>query len=123
MTFSEVLLSRVLCFVSRVFGFGLGSNRSSLSPLCTFQNTGARIMTFLGGSYARFQNTGQDHSSSRSGHSGTWDGRRRRLKTPIRSWHDIEKDSAKFLKKATKHYEALALSRGLSQVFVRSKQV
>lgn len=24
------------------------------------------------------------------------------LKTPIRSWHDIEKDNAKFMKKATK---------------------
>lgn len=24
------------------------------------------------------------------------------LKTPIRSWHDIEKDNARFMKKATK---------------------
>lgn len=30
------------------------------------------------------------------------------LKTPIRSWHDIEKDNARFMKKATKHYETLA---------------
>ncbi|KAK1337236.1 hypothetical protein QTO34_001859 [Cnephaeus nilssonii] len=30
------------------------------------------------------------------------------LKVPIRSWHDIEKDNARFMKKATKHYEMLA---------------
>lgn len=30
------------------------------------------------------------------------------LKVPIRSWHDIEKDNARFMKKATKHYEILA---------------
>ena len=30
------------------------------------------------------------------------------LKFPIRSHHDIEKDAAKFMKKAIKHYEALA---------------
>uniref|UniRef100_A0A8P4G5G4 Protein transport protein SEC23 n=1 Tax=Dicentrarchus labrax TaxID=13489 RepID=A0A8P4G5G4_DICLA len=30
------------------------------------------------------------------------------LKIPIRSWHDLEKDNAKFMKKATKHYESLA---------------
>ena len=30
------------------------------------------------------------------------------LKFPIRSHHVIEKDSAKFMKKAIKHYEALA---------------
>nr|XP_060483128.1 protein transport protein Sec23A-like [Panthera onca] len=30
------------------------------------------------------------------------------LKTPIRSWHDIEKDNAKYVKKGTKHFEALA---------------
>jgi protein transport protein SEC23 len=30
------------------------------------------------------------------------------LKNPIRSHHDIEKDSVKFMKKAMKHYEALA---------------
>lgn len=28
------------------------------------------------------------------------------LKTPIRSWHDIEKDNAKFMKKATKVRDA-----------------
>ena len=31
------------------------------------------------------------------------------LKFPIRSHHDIEKDAAKFMKKAIKHYEALAV--------------
>ena len=30
------------------------------------------------------------------------------LKRPIRSHHDIEKDNAKYMKKATKHYETLA---------------
>ena len=30
------------------------------------------------------------------------------LKDPIRSHHDIDKDNAKYLKKATKHYESLA---------------
>lgn len=30
------------------------------------------------------------------------------LKQPIRSHHDIDKDNAKFMKKATKHYEALS---------------
>jgi protein transport protein SEC23 len=30
------------------------------------------------------------------------------LKNPIRSHHDIEKDNVKFMKKAMKHYEALA---------------
>lgn len=30
------------------------------------------------------------------------------LKQPIRSHHDIDKDNAKYMKKAIKHYEALA---------------
>ena len=30
------------------------------------------------------------------------------LKFPIRSHHDIEKDNAKYMKKAIKHYDALA---------------
>ena len=30
------------------------------------------------------------------------------LKEPIRSHHDIDKDNAKYMKKAIKHYEALA---------------
>uniref|UniRef100_A0A3B3ZK59 Protein transport protein SEC23 n=1 Tax=Periophthalmus magnuspinnatus TaxID=409849 RepID=A0A3B3ZK59_9GOBI len=59
---------------------------------CTFPNTGARIMTFIGGPAT--QGPGMVVGDE--------------LKTPIRSWHDIEKDGAKFLKKATKHYESLA---------------
>uniref|UniRef100_A0A3P8W1J2 Protein transport protein SEC23 n=1 Tax=Cynoglossus semilaevis TaxID=244447 RepID=A0A3P8W1J2_CYNSE len=59
---------------------------------CTFPNTGARIMSFIGGPAT--QGPGMVVGDE--------------LKTPIRSWHDIEKDNAKFMKKATKHYEALA---------------
>uniref|UniRef100_A0A8C6L1M5 Protein transport protein SEC23 n=1 Tax=Nothobranchius furzeri TaxID=105023 RepID=A0A8C6L1M5_NOTFU len=59
---------------------------------CTFSNTGARIMTFIGGPAT--QGPGMVVGDE--------------LKTPIRSWHDIEKDNAKFMKKATKHFEALA---------------
>lgn len=53
---------------------------------CTFPNTGARIMTFVGGPAT--QGPGMVVGEE--------------LKTPIRSWHDIEKDNAKFMKKATK---------------------
>ncbi|XP_017293162.1 protein transport protein Sec23A [Kryptolebias marmoratus] len=59
---------------------------------CTFPNTGARIMTFIGGPAT--QGPGMVVGDE--------------LKTPIRSWHDIEKDNAKFMKKATKHFETLA---------------
>uniref|UniRef100_A0A8D2ZLD9 Protein transport protein SEC23 n=1 Tax=Scophthalmus maximus TaxID=52904 RepID=A0A8D2ZLD9_SCOMX len=59
---------------------------------CTFPNSGARIMTFIGGPAT--QGPGMVVGDE--------------LKTPIRSWHDIEKDNAKFMKKATKHYESLA---------------
>uniref|UniRef100_A0A7N6B9G3 Protein transport protein SEC23 n=1 Tax=Anabas testudineus TaxID=64144 RepID=A0A7N6B9G3_ANATE len=59
---------------------------------CTFPNTGARIMTFISGPGT--QGPGMVVGDE--------------LKTPIRSWHDIEKDNAKFMKKATKHYESLA---------------
>uniref|UniRef100_A0A671YHG1 Protein transport protein SEC23 n=1 Tax=Sparus aurata TaxID=8175 RepID=A0A671YHG1_SPAAU len=59
---------------------------------CTFPNTGARIMTFIGGPAT--QGPGMVVGDE--------------LKTPIRSWHDLEKDNAKFMKKATKHYESLA---------------
>ncbi|KAG8449678.1 hypothetical protein GDO86_016355 [Hymenochirus boettgeri] len=59
---------------------------------CTFPNTGARIMMFIGGPCT--QGPGMVVGDE--------------LKTPIRSWHDIEKDNAKYVKKATKHYEALA---------------
>ncbi|KAM9787457.1 protein transport protein Sec23A isoform X2 [Syngnathus acus] len=59
---------------------------------CTFPNTGARIMTFIGGpaTHGPGMVVGDE------------------LKTPIRSWHDIEKGNAKFMKKAAKHYESLA---------------
>ncbi|XP_072284650.1 protein transport protein Sec23A [Pyxicephalus adspersus] len=59
---------------------------------CTFPNTGARIMMFIGGPAT--QGPGMVVGDE--------------LKTPIRSWHDIEKDNAKYVKKSTKHYEALA---------------
>ncbi|XP_055625918.1 protein transport protein Sec23A isoform X1 [Toxorhynchites rutilus septentrionalis] len=60
---------------------------------CTYPNTGARIMMFLGGPCS--QGPGQVVDDE--------------LKHPIRSHHDIHKDNAKFMKKAIKHYEALAL--------------
>ncbi|KAG2457764.1 SC23A protein, partial [Polypterus senegalus] len=53
---------------------------------CTFPNTGARIMSFIGGPST--QGPGMVVGDE--------------LKAPIRSWHDIEKDNAKFMKKATK---------------------
>ncbi|KAK1170944.1 protein transport protein Sec23A [Acipenser oxyrinchus oxyrinchus] len=58
----------------------------------TLPNTGARVMLFTGGPPT--QGPGMVVGDE--------------LKTPIRSWHDIEKDNAKHLKKATKYYEALA---------------
>ncbi|KAM6206994.1 protein transport protein Sec23B [Sarcoramphus papa] len=58
----------------------------------TFPNTGARIMLFTGGPPT--QGPGMVVGDE--------------LKTPIRSWHDIEKDNVRFMKKATKHYETLA---------------
>lgn len=60
---------------------------------CTYPNTGARVMMFLGGPCS--QGPGQVLDDE--------------LKHPIRSHHDIHKDNAKFMKKAIKHYEALAL--------------
>ena len=59
---------------------------------CTFPNTGARVMLFAGGACS--QGPGMVVNDD--------------LKQPIRSHHDIDKDNAKFMKKATKHYEALA---------------
>ncbi|XP_023581654.1 protein transport protein Sec23A-like, partial [Trichechus manatus latirostris] len=53
---------------------------------CTFPNTGARIMMFIGGPAT--QGPGMVVGDE--------------LKTPIRSWHDIEKDNAKYVKKGTK---------------------
>ncbi|KAM8946061.1 protein transport protein Sec23B isoform 3-T3 [Pelodytes ibericus] len=58
----------------------------------TLPNTGARIMLFTGGPPT--QGPGMVVGDE--------------LKTPIRSWHDIEKDNARLMKKAIKHYEALA---------------
>ncbi|GAB1599854.1 protein transport protein Sec23A-like isoform X1 [Argonauta hians] len=59
---------------------------------CTYPNTGARIMLFIGGPCT--QGPGMVVGDE--------------LKNPIRSHHDIEKDSCKYMKKAMKHYEALA---------------
>lgn len=59
---------------------------SSLHPQGTFPNTGARVMLFIGGPPT--QGPGMVVGDE--------------LKTPIRSWHDIQKDNARHLKKATK---------------------
>ena len=59
---------------------------------CTFPNTGARIMLFAGGACS--QGPGMVVNDD--------------LKQPIRSHHDIDKEHAKYMKKAIKHYEALA---------------
>ncbi|KAI8058711.1 protein transporter SEC23 [Gilbertella persicaria] len=58
----------------------------------TFPNTGARMMLFSGG--AASEGPGMVVSNE--------------LREPIRSHHDIEKESAKHYKKATKFYDALA---------------
>lgn len=50
---------------------------------CTFPNTGARIMMFIGGPAT--QGPGMVVGDE--------------LKTPIRSWHDIDKDNAKYVKR------------------------
>ena len=42
------------------------------------------------------------------------------LKHPIRSHHDIEKDNAKFMKKALKHYEVMIQGNLLEWVEVDS---
>lgn len=60
---------------------------------CTYPNTGARIMSFVGGPCS--QGPGQVVDDE--------------LKHPIRSHHDIQKDNVKFMKKAIKHYDTLAL--------------
>ncbi|KAJ3649580.1 hypothetical protein Zmor_021315 [Zophobas morio] len=60
---------------------------------CSYANTGARVMMFLGGPCS--QGPGQVLNDD--------------LKQPIRSHHDIHKDNAKYMKKAIKHYEALAM--------------
>lgn len=58
----------------------------------SYPNCGARIMMFVGGACS--QGPGQVVNDE--------------LKFPIRSHHDIEKDNAKYMKKAIKHYDALA---------------
>ncbi|CAB3396773.1 unnamed protein product [Caenorhabditis bovis] len=57
-----------------------------------FPNTGARIMTFIGGACTHGPGAvvGEE------------------LKNPIRSWHSIKEDNAPFMKKATKFYDSLA---------------
>lgn len=60
---------------------------------CTYPNTGARIMLFVGGPCS--QGPGQVVDDE--------------LKHPIRSHHDIQKDNAKYMKKGIKHYDNLAL--------------
>ena len=59
---------------------------------CTYPNTGARIMLFMGGPCTQGPGMVVDDE----------------LKHPIRSHHDIEKDNCKYMKKAIKHYEGLA---------------
>jgi len=58
----------------------------------SYPNCGARIMSFLGGACS--QGPGQVVDDE--------------LKFPIRSHHVIEKDAAKYMKKALKHYDGLA---------------
>ncbi|KAK9496717.1 hypothetical protein O3M35_013012 [Rhynocoris fuscipes] len=60
---------------------------------CTYPNTGARIMLFVGGPCT--QGPGLVVSDD--------------LREPIRSHHDIQKDYARYVKKATKYYESLVL--------------
>ncbi|XP_019627443.1 PREDICTED: protein transport protein Sec23A-like isoform X1 [Branchiostoma belcheri] len=59
---------------------------------CTYPNTGARIMLFMGGPPTQGPGMVVDND----------------LKNPIRSHHDLEKDNVKYMKKASKHFEALA---------------
>uniref|UniRef100_A0A2I3MEG7 Protein transport protein SEC23 n=1 Tax=Papio anubis TaxID=9555 RepID=A0A2I3MEG7_PAPAN len=61
---------------------------------CTFPNTGARIMMFIGGPAT--QGPGMVVGDE--------------LKTPIRSWHDIDKDNAKYVKKGTKTSREIKIS-------------
>ncbi|KAJ8928211.1 hypothetical protein NQ314_019275 [Rhamnusium bicolor] len=60
---------------------------------CTYPNTGARVMMFVGGPCS--QGPGQVLNDD--------------LKQPIRSHHDIQKDNAKYMKKGIKHYDHLAM--------------
>ncbi|KAK0422836.1 hypothetical protein QR680_007816 [Steinernema hermaphroditum] len=58
----------------------------------SFPNTGARIMTFLGGACTYGPGAVIDNE----------------LKNPIRSWHSIREDDVPYMHKATKFYDALA---------------
>ncbi|XP_014283277.1 protein transport protein Sec23A [Halyomorpha halys] len=60
---------------------------------CSYPNTGARIMLFVGGPCS--QGPGLVVNDD--------------LREPIRSHHDIHKDNARYMKKAIKHYESLAI--------------
>lgn len=60
---------------------------------CCYPGTGGRVMLFMGGPCS--QGPGQVVNDE--------------LKMPIRSHHDIDKDNAKYMKKAIKHYEALGV--------------
>uniref|UniRef100_A0A915BSI6 Protein transport protein SEC23 n=4 Tax=Parascaris univalens TaxID=6257 RepID=A0A915BSI6_PARUN len=62
----------------------------TLLEVC-FPNTGARIMTFIGGACTHGPGAvvGEE------------------LKNPIRSWHTIKEDNAPYMKKATKFYDGL----------------
>ncbi|CAI4223399.1 unnamed protein product [Auanema sp. JU1783] len=57
-----------------------------------FPNTGARVMTFVGGACTHGPGAVVGDE----------------LKNPIRSWHSIKEDDANFMKKATKFYDSLA---------------
>eukprot|EP00126_Sphaerothecum_destruens_P008410 Sdes_comp20201_c0_seq1m13515 len=59
---------------------------------CTYPNSGARIMLFMGGPATH--GPGMVCSNE--------------LKEPMRSHSDIDKDNAKYMKKASKYYEQLA---------------
>ncbi|XP_059475345.1 protein transport protein Sec23A isoform X1 [Neocloeon triangulifer] len=70
----------------------IGPEFKNYPSRCSYPNTGARIMLFVGGSCS--EGPGQVVNDE--------------LKQPIRSHHDIHKDAAKYMKKAIKHYEGLA---------------
>ncbi|XP_075223627.1 transport protein Sec23 isoform X2 [Lycorma delicatula] len=72
---------------------GLGIHNKDNPTRCTYPNTGGRIMLFVGGPCS--QGPGQVVNDD--------------LREPIRSHHDIHKDNAKYMKKAIKHYDALAV--------------
>ena len=70
----------------------------------TYNQSGGRIMMFIGGPAT--QGPGMVVGDE--------------LKHPIRSHHDIEKDNAKFMKKALKHYEVMKQGNELEWVEVDS---